>query len=313
MATAVASRLRAPRRVPAPTIPRRGAAGFDHSRLARTLAAATDGWRVDYGAVARSSDLAAYRRDLAAADPVVARPRRAARVLDQRLQRVDPRASSPSACPCAASSTSTAPSRGSASASRRSDVYGRRDRARDRAPARRRPRPLRAEQRLGGRPAAARLRRAPGAGRPSSRRTAAATWPTSSAAPAATASACCSAGSSSGSPATSPRSARCPPPSGCMPRRRAARRGSYRRFAVCSPSAARRPPGRVPRLRLGRQRGLGGGLRAAQPASSGGRQGEGGDVEEDVAAGGAARRVAVGDAEARGSPRPTSRSRSPVP
>jgi Protein of unknown function, DUF547 len=69
MATALASRLRAPRRVPAPTIPRRGAAGFDHSRLARTLAAVTDGWRVDYGAVARSSDLAAYRRDLAAADP----------------------------------------------------------------------------------------------------------------------------------------------------------------------------------------------------------------------------------------------------
>jgi hypothetical protein len=43
---------------------------FDHARFARALAAATgDGWRVDYGAVARSSDLAAYRRDLAAADP----------------------------------------------------------------------------------------------------------------------------------------------------------------------------------------------------------------------------------------------------
>jgi Protein of unknown function, DUF547 len=56
--------------VPRPTIPERGGASFDHSRLARGLAAATgDGWRIDYGAAARSSDLAAYRRDLAAADP----------------------------------------------------------------------------------------------------------------------------------------------------------------------------------------------------------------------------------------------------
>jgi hypothetical protein len=69
MATALASRLRAPRRVPAPTIPKRGGAAFDHSRLARTLEAVTDGWRVDYATVARSSDLAAYRRDIAAADP----------------------------------------------------------------------------------------------------------------------------------------------------------------------------------------------------------------------------------------------------
>lgn len=63
------SRLRAPRRVAPPTIPKRGGAGFDHSRLERLVAAASDGWRVDYGTVARSSDLAAYRRDLAAADP----------------------------------------------------------------------------------------------------------------------------------------------------------------------------------------------------------------------------------------------------
>lgn len=69
MATALASRLRAPRRVPRPTIPKRGGAAFDHSRLARVVEAASDGWRVDYGAVARSSDLAAYRRDIAAADP----------------------------------------------------------------------------------------------------------------------------------------------------------------------------------------------------------------------------------------------------
>jgi hypothetical protein len=69
MASALASRLRAPRRVKAPPIAERGGAGFDHSRLARALAAATDGWRVDYDAVARSSDLAAYRRELAAADP----------------------------------------------------------------------------------------------------------------------------------------------------------------------------------------------------------------------------------------------------
>lgn len=69
MATALASRLRAPRRVPAPTIPKRGGSAFDHSRLWRALDAVTDGWRVDYGAVARSSDLAAYRRDIAAADP----------------------------------------------------------------------------------------------------------------------------------------------------------------------------------------------------------------------------------------------------
>lgn len=70
MASALASRLRAPRRVPRPTIPRRGGASFDHGRYARGLAAATsDGWRVDYSAAARSSDLAAYRRELAAADP----------------------------------------------------------------------------------------------------------------------------------------------------------------------------------------------------------------------------------------------------
>jgi hypothetical protein len=70
MASALASRLRAPRRVARPTIPERPGPAFDHSRYARGLAAAAeDGWRVDYGAVARSSDLAAYRRDLAAADP----------------------------------------------------------------------------------------------------------------------------------------------------------------------------------------------------------------------------------------------------
>ncbi|HEX2503047.1 MAG TPA: DUF547 domain-containing protein [Miltoncostaeaceae bacterium] len=68
--SAVASRLRAPRRVARPTIPERRGGAFDHSRYARALsAAAPDGWRVDYGTVARSSDLAAYRRDLAAADP----------------------------------------------------------------------------------------------------------------------------------------------------------------------------------------------------------------------------------------------------
>ncbi len=70
MVSAVASRLRAPRRVARPTIPERRGAAFDHSRYARALAAAaSDGWRIDYGAVSRSSDLAAYRRDLAAADP----------------------------------------------------------------------------------------------------------------------------------------------------------------------------------------------------------------------------------------------------
>jgi hypothetical protein len=70
MASALASRLRAPRRVARPTIPERRGATFDHSRYARALEAATaDGWRVDYGTIARSSDLAAYRRDLAAADP----------------------------------------------------------------------------------------------------------------------------------------------------------------------------------------------------------------------------------------------------
>jgi hypothetical protein len=65
-----ASRLLAARRVARPpAAPRRGGA-FDHSRLARALAAAApDGWRVDYASAARSSDLAAYRRDLAAADP----------------------------------------------------------------------------------------------------------------------------------------------------------------------------------------------------------------------------------------------------
>lgn len=70
MASALASRLRAPRRVARPTIANRRGGTFDHSRYARALAvAAPDGWRVDYDAVARSSDLAAYRRDLAAADP----------------------------------------------------------------------------------------------------------------------------------------------------------------------------------------------------------------------------------------------------
>jgi Protein of unknown function, DUF547 len=69
MASALASRLRAPRRVRAPTMPKRGGAGFDHSRLGQALAATSDGWRVDYDMVARSSDLAAYRRDLAVADP----------------------------------------------------------------------------------------------------------------------------------------------------------------------------------------------------------------------------------------------------
>ena len=65
-----ASRLRAARRVPRPPAPPRRGGAFDHSRYARALtAAAPDGWRVDYGGAARSSDLAAYRRDLAAADP----------------------------------------------------------------------------------------------------------------------------------------------------------------------------------------------------------------------------------------------------
>jgi hypothetical protein len=70
----LSSRLRSRRTRPPGPAPRRGA-GFDHSRLARALAAATDdGWRIDYGAVARSSDLAAYRRDLAAADPSALAP-----------------------------------------------------------------------------------------------------------------------------------------------------------------------------------------------------------------------------------------------
>jgi hypothetical protein len=67
-ASALASRLLAPRRV-APPAPAAGTGAFDHGRLERVLATATDGWRVDYRAVARSADLAAYRREIAAADP----------------------------------------------------------------------------------------------------------------------------------------------------------------------------------------------------------------------------------------------------
>src|SRR5262245_59898063 len=69
-AARLASRLGTARGVPRPAGPPRRGAAFDHSRYERALAAAApEGWRVDYGAAARSSDLAAYRRDLAAADP----------------------------------------------------------------------------------------------------------------------------------------------------------------------------------------------------------------------------------------------------
>jgi len=49
----------------------RGPGRVDHARLARVVARCGDGWRVDYEAVRRSSDLAAYRREIAAADPEV--------------------------------------------------------------------------------------------------------------------------------------------------------------------------------------------------------------------------------------------------
>ena len=57
-------------------MPRRPAGGSspapvpaDHGRLARVLERCGDGWRLDYEAVRRSSDLAAYRREIAAVDP----------------------------------------------------------------------------------------------------------------------------------------------------------------------------------------------------------------------------------------------------
>jgi len=54
---------------------RPAAAGHvDHARLARVVDRCSDGWRVDYEAVRRSSDLAAYRREVAAADPAALEP-----------------------------------------------------------------------------------------------------------------------------------------------------------------------------------------------------------------------------------------------
>jgi hypothetical protein len=54
---------------------RPAAAGrVDHSRLARVVERCSDGWRVDYEAVRRSSDLAAYRREIAAVDPAALDP-----------------------------------------------------------------------------------------------------------------------------------------------------------------------------------------------------------------------------------------------
>ena len=163
MVSAVASRLRAPRRVARPTIPERRGAAFDHSRYARALsAAAPDGWRVDYGngvALVRPRRLPARP---GGGRPLVARPRRAARVLDQRLQRVGPRpgrgAHARAQRPRDRRRVHEGPLQGGAVGADR-----RRDRARDRAPVRGRPRPLRAEPRLGGLSPAARLR-GPGLG-----------------------------------------------------------------------------------------------------------------------------------------------------
>lgn len=45
------------------------AAQVDHTRLARVVERYGNGWRVDYEGLRRSSDLAAYRREIAAADP----------------------------------------------------------------------------------------------------------------------------------------------------------------------------------------------------------------------------------------------------
>ena len=222
-------------RPPGPA-PRRGA-GFDHSRFARALAAATDdGWRIDYGAVARSSDLAAYRRDLAAADPSALAP-------DERLAFW---------INAHNASAARAGGRAHAGAQRARDrrrlhpgavpdrpdrAHGRRDRrtASSAGSATRAPTSASTTPRSAARPCAPTwARTSPG----SWRRTGSATSRTSSGARGATATGCCSAGCCAGSPATSPRSGRCPRPS-APPWARCDRRASYRRSATCCPSALR--------------------------------------------------------------------------